>query len=277
MFQYALGRRIASEKKTSLMLDLTWFNGQVDRQFQLSQFKINATFANENETSRITNRFTNKILKKIANKYQHPVFDKIKPIFLEANTGQFSQRVFLCPKTCLLIGYWQSEKYFNTISDELRKEFVLVKELSSGSKKLYEQILLDPNSVSVHIRRGDYIAQSMGHHLCSMDYYERAIDYLFQRHTEAKFYVFSDDIEWARANFIAQPNTVFIEPSENRLDAEELILMSCCHHHINANSSFSWWGAWLGEKEDSIVIVPNRWFVDRPFPEDRVPARWKRL
>lgn len=277
MFQYALGRRVSIENESQLKLDLSWFESQEKRQYQLSDFNIKAEIASSEDVLMITSSPEHRLLNKLSRITNLKIPSRLKIVWEEDNSGVFSDDVLSCPDTCILIGYWQSEKYFKPIEDILRCDFTLNVKMSDNDSALCSLISEEKNSVSLHVRRGDYVTESVDHFLCPIDYYRKAINYFEQYIIEPKFFIFSDDIEWAKGNLIGYENMVFIEPSFQRNDAVEMIMMSKCHHHVNANSSFSWWGAWIGERNDSIVIVPDHWFTNRPFPEDRVPKRWIRL
>jgi hypothetical protein len=142
-----------------------------------------------------------------------------------------------------LYGYFQSEKYFADFADEVRKEFTFKKKVEA----------LSTNTVSVHVRRGDYLNLSDHHPVCSLDYYKRAMN---EFPKDCRFLIFSDDKQWCQDNFTKES----CEVSLNTDPLEDLQLMSLCDHHIMANSSFSWWGAWLGGNKGKKVVAPKKWF-----------------
>ena len=155
-------------------------------------------------------------------------------------------------------GYFQSEKYFFPIKSYIGEVFIFKQKPCSLKEK----------TVSIHVRRGDYVRKQMYHPLCSMNYYERAMS-LF---TDVKFLVFSDDIEWCKQNFKGN-QFVF---SEGNSEGEDIALMSMCDHNIIANSSFSWWGAYLNKNKSKKVIVPKNWFGPAlgHGPIDLIPKEW---
>lgn len=157
-----------------------------------------------------------------------------------------------------LHGYFQSEKYFKQYEEDIRREFSFKNEID-----------YDPNAVSIHVRRGDYCNLSKIHPPCGMDYYEAAMDKL----PSNNYIVFSDDIEWCKQRFVGNKFTF----SEHRSAEEDLFLMSKCRGNIIANSSFSWWAAWLSDNRD--VIAPKKWFgSEAPHdPKDLVPERWTQI
>jgi hypothetical protein len=167
-----------------------------------------------------------------------------------------------------LYGYWQSEKYFRDIRDDIRRIFI---------PHQAEFVGVGIDSVAVHVRRDDYLVSPHKefHGLLPMSYYESAMNYIRERVTNPTFFIFSEDVEWARQNFIAS-DAILVPRGQ---EARDIYLMSRCQHAIVANSSFSWWGAFLGDwQTDRIVIAPNRWFQDeRTDGSDIVPDRWLRL
>ncbi len=176
------------------------------------------------------------------------------------------------------VGYWQSEKYFQDVADDIRHIFCfdhlsLNPATSAALKCMSEQV-----AVSVHIRRGDYylpcnVATYGG--LCTVEYYENAIRYVKERYPQAVFYVFSDDLDWVRENIPSAVKMVFVDWNRGKDSWQDMFLMSKCHHNILANSSFSWWGAWLNTHPEKLVIAPERW-ANCPAP-DALPDGWVRI
>jgi len=277
LFQYATGKGLSLDKNVPLLLDLGWFDSQVKRKYQLDLLNISANIAHNYEVEKIKNNKSNNVIESIERKSGIKIPWITRSVFIEKNSGYFDKDLFSCPKNCYISGYWQCEKYFMHIKDVLQKEFSLIQDFSDKTRSISIQMQSDTNSVSVHVRRGDYVNEGVGHYVNTMDYYQRAINFLQDHSVKPKLYVSSDDLSWTRENLYFYPDVTFIDSDICRNDVEELLLMTYCHHHINANSSFSWWGAWLNEQPDSIVTVPNKWFTDRPFPKDRIPSRWIRI
>jgi len=176
-------------------------------------------------------------------------------------------------------GYWQSEKYFSSIRNQLLTELIPASELSSESQLIYDDIK-NHNAVSLHIRRGDYINETNQsiYHTCSLDYYSKSIDLILSKVTQPKFYIFSDDFEWVKSNLNINQQIQFIEHNKGKNSYQDLILMSKCKHNIIANSSFSWWGAWLNQHENKIVIAPEKWFKSNSKKtQDLIPSTWIQL
>jgi hypothetical protein len=158
----------------------------------------------------------------------------------------------------------------------VRKEFTLKEPLSAISQEYTNKILDTKNAVSIHIRRGDYVlntSTNKHHGVCNLDYYEAAVEYIREKIESLTFFIFSDDIAWVKEN-LKLDNAVFVSSPEIK-DYEELILMSKCKHNIIANSSFSWWGAWLNQNPDKIVIAPRQWTTKKTADElDILPKSW---
>jgi hypothetical protein len=196
------------------------------------------------------------------------------PIFRES--WGFDPKVYTAPKGSLFDGYWQTEKYFD--DSLVRSDF----KLSTTDWKSIDAIMkAGEKSAFIHVRRGDYlISPHKEYHgdLMETEYYSLAIDYVRERVSDCKFFIFSDDPEWCRMRF---PEFAVMEPKIRGAEAEDLALMAICEHAIIANSSFSWFGAWLAPFEGHrkrIVIAPKRWFVGGPKnTQDVVPERWIRL
>lgn len=279
LFQFALGRYLALRKRVPLMVDLAWFEKQDLRKFELDKFNLKFEIASDNEVYSTRYLINNRLLRKVFTIIQGHLPYYRRRYIKEQQFGIYDSNILLCPRNCYLSGYWQSEKYFAEISSLLRQEFT-PKFMLSAVYKYWQQRVSEDNSVSIHIRRGDYVNNSRTndvHGVCSLEYYLRAIKLMHSKVQAPTFFVFSDDLDWAKRNLSNCANLEYVKVDSANRDQEELLLMSACSHHIIANSSYSWWGAWLGEKEKSIVIAPDRWFSTKPFPQDTIPNRWIKL
>jgi hypothetical protein len=183
------------------------------------------------------------------------------------------------PSQCYLTGYWQSEKYFSSVEAEIRKDFTFNKPLIDRNLELSAK-MATCGSISLHIRRGDYVSDAQTSAIlgvCPLDYYRNAVAYVADRVANPQFFVFSDDIEWARENLGLDHPSEYIDHNRGAESYCDMQLMSKCRHHIIANSSFSWWGAWLNPHADKIVVAPKRWFAGSLDSTDLVPQTWTRL
>jgi hypothetical protein len=179
------------------------------------------------------------------------------------------------------IGGWHSEKYFKSIEDEIKNTFKFPKVVDSPEyNEWFAKINGDDNSVSLHIRRGDFIVVGKNGQMpfagvCTTEYYKKAIDYIRQRVANPNFYVFSDDIKWCMETF-GTDGMNYVTCNSGINSWRDMSLMSLCRHHINANSTFSWWAAWLSPHKDGITIRPKYFQKDKET-KDFYPDRWIEL
>lgn len=181
--------------------------------------------------------------------------------FYEENLN-FNKEV-LKMNNAMMIGYFQTEKYFNDkkTKNHLKKVFVLKDEYITPKYLDIQRKIINTNSVAIHIRRTDYLQakNAIIHNICTEKYYERAISYIKENVSDPTFYVFSDDKEYIKEKYGNLDNFVVIDEKYELQDIQEFFLMSSCKHFIIANSTYSWWSSWLGEKEDSIILAPEVW------------------
>jgi hypothetical protein len=178
-----------------------------------------------------------------------------------------------------LHGYWQSDRYFSDIADQVREEFRFQQPWDEEDLAVRARMRQQP-SASLHVRRGDYTSpKNQGVYVQSdINYYRSAISYLRERVPNVRFFAFSDDPDWVAANLLPTFGAVDIVRHNTGIrSANDMRLMSEADHQITANSSFSWWGAWLNENQEKIVIAPKLWFSDGRNDSDLVPTSWKRL
>lgn len=176
-------------------------------------------------------------------------------------------------------GFYQSERYFTEVEDEVRKTFSFnTKNASATTFAMLLQIDEDENAVSIHVRRGDYLDAKTWENcgcICQMPYYRNAIDEMQKRIKNPHYYVFSDDMEWVKEN-LKLPYTDYIDWNHGSDSWQDMMLMSHCKHHIICNSSFSWWGAWLNPRKDKIVLMPELWFKNNDNPYI-YPEKWIKI
>ena len=270
MFQYALGRRLSLERNDSLKLDSSWLQRQEKRKLELDQFNIAADLTLPKYYYNFPPFSQNPTIKFLYDKYE-----EILPLYLrislkEARVGEFDHRVIKAKRLKYLEGYWQSEKYFETIKDQIRADFTLKHPLSSQDQALSEEMSANPNAVSVHIRREDYVSDFRiikTQLVCTPDYYTETMNFMKDKLGKGVvYYVFSDDPEWCRTE-MEYPSDFRIVSDLKRSASHELIMMSCCRNAIMANSSFSWWGAWLGKGPKETIIYPKKWFTSLITPD----------
>ncbi len=273
MFQYALGRHLAEKTKAELKLDSDGLaranvTGDIYRPLAITAFKIQNTIATNDEVRRL--------------KYPYGLLSKLWRGFrfriLKQTNITFKPAVLNWAGDLYLDGYWQSPRYFDDIRDILLEEFQLTAPLSPAAAAFSAQVK-STEAVSIHVRRGDYVKnprvlKEFG--ICSPEYYKAAIAHIKSQVANPTFFVFSDDIAWVKENLPVGDRAVFVE-GRGITDVEELTLMSQCQHNIIANSSFSWWGAWLNQHPHKIVVAPTPWFETQPYDTDLIPPTWTQL
>lgn len=272
MFQYAFGRKLSIAKKFELKLDKTGYDRNRYRSYGLGIFKLQSDFATDNEIKNL--------------KYPYDLVSKgwrwfkFKILRLQY-IGWFPKMLDVKDKS-YLDGFWQSYKYFDDIRDTLIKDFSLKIPLEETHLEIVEKIS-SVNSVSLSVRRTDYLLPAnfkmMG--VCSENYYQKAIELIESKVENPNFFIFTDDVDWVKNNIkINHPVTYISELSKDKplTDYQELILASKCQHNIIANSSFSWWGAWLNTNPDKIVIAPDKWFNNDSIKiDDIIPPTWTKI
>jgi hypothetical protein len=282
MFQYAMGRSLAEKNQTEFKMDITGYKNQkgiTPRKYALQIFNVQESFIDDINIDFLVKFFRSYKIGKILLKLYNFLPIKSRYYIVEPHYHFFSQ-IFNVSKECYLDGYWQSEKYFKDIENIVRKEFTLKKELQVRLNADLLKIIEMTDSVSVHIRRSDYItnkAANQTHGVCSVEYYDRAIEKIVKGFSNPHFFIFSDDIDWVKNNLKFNYPVTYVSDG-NYKDYEELIIMSYCKHNIIANSSFSWWGAWLNKNKEKRVVAPVNWFVDKSYnAKDLILENWIKL
>jgi len=278
MFQYAAGRRLAAIHHTVLKLDISDFKDYKLHDYGLSVFGIKELFATPEEIRLFKEPESNSFTRNLKKFLRRP--SKLGITHIREKQYHLNPEILTMPDSVYLDGYWQSEKYFSDIADIIRNEFTVTSPQTDKNMALAQQIA-SCESVSLHVRRGDYITDEKTntiHGTCDLDYYARCVKRLAQAVHHPCFFIFSDDPDWAEKNLKISHPVTFIGHNGPKKNYEDLRLMSQCKHHIIANSSFSWWGAWLGRHQDMIVYAPKRWFNSPSFnTQDLLPETWTRI
>lgn len=253
LFQYCFGRSVARARNEELLFEKRddMANGTSVFPYSLDAFNTTLTFTHASG-----------------------------PQYYEHTAVTYDPGVYTAPKGTHFLGYWQTEKYFDSL---VRADLSLRNPVSTQTQRTADKILATPNSVFIHVRRADYLTPEVAPWMGSvtMDYYERAVQTLCARVAGATFFIFSDDPEWCRQHFsFGRSLPTIIQPGRAH---EDLFLMSLCKHAVLANSSFGWWGAWLGDYLGKVVVAPYRWFGDiksqkyNPATADIIPERWIKI
>jgi len=279
MFQYAAGRAASLALGCPLLLDLRGFRSyKLHNGFEIDRvFCAPINLVAEDDVRHLLGWRAYDLPLRILRRVESSLL-RGKNLVIEPHFnywGGFSK----VKKPSYLMGYWQSEKYFADYEEVIRSDFSFKGSLESENLKISTHIQ-SSNSVSLHVRRGDYVTHASTSKIlntCSVDYYQHAIQYIAERVKSPYFYIFSDNIQWVRENINIPFPAEYIDRNHGSNSFIDMQLMSICKHHIIANSSFSWWGAWLSRNKDQIVIAPHKWFRNGLNDSDLIPQRWIRL
>lgn len=280
MFQYAIARALSEHYQSTFLLDRSWFDlPQIEttpRPYQLGFLKIQ-------EVAQTTVGFP-----KRPNKLKRLIqqFLSFGPIvYYQQNAFEFDAELLnldgLGKRNLFLFGYWQAFPYLEPIKMILQQEFKTQQSISDHYQSYLKHIGTS-ESVMLHIRRGDYInspSAAKFHGALALSYYQQAIEELLLNKPNAHFFIFSDDLPWAKEALPKDLQITFVENALQADDAaQELQLMYACKHHIIANSSLSWWGAWLKQDCGGFVFAPNRWISDSSLDlSNLLPAHWQKI
>ena len=272
MFSYAFAKAMES-RGNRVKIDISGYKTYKLHEYQLDKFNIDLPVSTESENNSLFGKtFFNKIMRRIGLDFSKRI--KEKNLFFKKNFLEVTNETYF-------EGYFQSEKYFKDIRNIIRTQFSIKPSISSYTNDL-KKIIIDSNaSCSLHIRRGDYVdAKNISTHgICGSEYYENAVKYLEKKFGVLNYFIFSDDLEWCKNN-LKLDNAVFVDSKEKRIAHEDIYLMSLCNHNVIANSSFSWWGAWLNSNKDKVVIAPKAWFSNGELQKqtkDIIPNSWIKL
>ena len=279
MFQYAVGRAFSLERGVPLRLDTQDFEGYaLHNGFELERiFNIDAKLASGSDLRKVLgwrafSPVRRRLFRKQLARFRGP------SLFVDNLTGQRPQ-VSAMPDMSYLMGNWQSEKNFKHAEDTIRSDFSFKTPLTGRNAEV-TALIKNSLAVSLHVRRGDIAANPTAfavHGLCSLDYYRCAVEYVTAHVADPEFFIFSDDMPWVRENLHVEYPCHYIEHNKGPESYNDMRLMSLCRHHIIANSSFSWWGAWLDPRGDKIVVAPDRWFAAEFDSSDIIPSTWIRM
>ncbi|MDB5248664.1 MAG: alpha,2-fucosyltransferase [Segetibacter sp.] len=299
MFQYAAGKSLALHKNVPFKVEVHSYKRYKERKYELDTFfAIETEKATEEEIRKYQLKQPVKILwNSIFSRNKIPLYslayeqDQLKRMVLklsEVITPSAKKKVYLepeyhfndsffkTPDEVFLIGYFMSWKYFEKFEKEIRRDFTVRPELVSHLHQI-ESELRQNNSVSIHIRRGDFTSKKNIeiHGIISMEFYRNAIAEISSRSPSPHLYVFSDDIAWVKENLQTQFPITFVSNEVTKTAVEDFYLMSVCKHNIIANSTFSWWAAYLNNNPGKIVVAPKKWYNSSTYNyKDVYPRRW---
>ena len=272
LFQYAVGRAVALRTGAELLLDTRQYTASNPFQYDLEHFAIEARVATDAELPPAKTR-----------PLSYAWWRKFgrSPHFIREQGLAYNERIETIDAGCYLHGYFQSQRYFDDIAPKLWSDLSFREAISGDNARMGERIQSGA-SVSMHIRRGDYItnakAQSV-HGSTDIAYYKRALEAVrSQSGQDPVVYLFSNDPDWVRDNMKLDAEMVPVVINDGKTAHEDLRLMSFCDHNIIANSTFSWWGAWLNPSHGKIVVAPAQWFADPKLSNpDITPPGWLKI
>jgi len=262
MFQYAVGRALSLALNVPLFLDLRDFSGYALHQgFELERvFSCSVRSADHEDIDHVLGWRSSRIMHRMLLKPQLAWLRGSR--FLLEPHFHFWDALRSAPSQCYIRGYWQSERYFANVANTIRQDFTFRLPGEGDNLELAQQIA-SVNAVSIHIRRGDYVNNPKvvaTHGVLSQDYYQAAIAYVTSRVRDPYFFIFSDDMDWVKTRVQIEHPCRYISHNQGMESYNDMRLMSLCAHNIIANSTFSWWGAWLNTNPGKLVIAPARWF-----------------
>lgn len=276
LFQYAFGRYLENILKCEVFFDIQTNKKSVDftnRELGITSFNINIKLAT-NSQLKIVKHFKKGMINRINRKITQILPFIYKSYFVEFGMHNKIKNKFI-KRNCYYDGYWQNFNYLKPIQDILQKEIKIKSNISEEFQNILNKIEMS-NAISIHIRRGDYISikkNRQKYMSCSLEYYNNAIDFFIKENSESIFYIFSDDIPWAKNNFCGS-HFSFI--NENKAH-QDLYLMSRCKSNIIANSTFSWWAAWINPNKNKIVVAPKYWYIKNNLTSELIPESWVRM
>lgn len=276
LFQYAAGLSLAHHHRTTVKVDISELNQQdadigTYRAFDLEQLRLPPQIASLKEIA---------VVKPFG--FQR-LFDKLRSAHKRREYSEtdfcFDTHFFEAGNTVYLKGYRQSEKYFQPIADIIREGFQFREEVIA-SVVVFGATLPTYNSVAIHIRRGDYNKPQVQDYHGVMDaaYYQQAIDMMEAHYSDARFYIFTDDAAWVQQTLHFQSPVQLVSGNISQTHFHDMYLISQCRHQVIANSTFSWWAAWLNNYQQKTVIAPRRWFNNAPHDtKDLLPTSWIKI
>jgi hypothetical protein len=267
IFQWAAGTTLAKMLDTDLRFDMSFFKKRYARPYQMDIFEnIELQPSNDIRTGLYWS------LRKVKN------FKSFLGLNIyHEKMSCFDEDFKKIQDNIFVEGFFQSERYFDP---QLVLDLLKFKNPPQGLNHELSQAMQAENSVSLHVRRGDYVKKAHNKKVfneLTSEHFKKACEIIFEKVPNPRFYVFSDDPTWTKEN-IPMENAVYISHNEGAHSWEDLRLMSLCKHNIIANSSFSWWGAYLNKNPEKVVIAPKVWFLDPAFTNENIcPPAWLRL
>ncbi len=277
MFQYAFGLYLAKKHQTELALDLGAYRTGPQHGYMLDRFRIAAEPLSDSWARRIPRRYRLEdsrvggpgLVGRLPDWLRPNVMRRVK----ERRFG-FDEKYLKTPDDSYLVGYWQSEKYFPGLRDALLEQFVPVDTLSKASQRVIER-MRSTSSIALHIRRGDYLTNPAAagvYEQLSLDYYRECLDRFAMRHQGVEVFVYSNDLAWCQRHLQFPFPTHFVDHVVPSDAYEDLLMMSQAMGNVIANSTFSWWSAYLNDRPDRVTFAPSRWFRPGTLDGSHLPC-----
>jgi len=269
LFQYASGRALSLKFNTQLKLDIRFFEQPKYRKdFRLAKFNLPFQIAEESEYKKLCNLPGNKMIRRLKRMgIKFPPYYRNTHLIEDDIIKLVENKSSVLPSDFYIEGWLANEKYFKNYRQVLIDELNMDHAMSAENLNLREGIK-SANAVSVHVRRGDYLTNSYFSNL-TRDYYQQAFRWVYENINKPVFYFFSDDIDWVKKEYAFVDEAIFVQGNSLREGTfathsaiDDLMLMRSCKHNIIANSTFSWWAAWLNTYAEKKVLFPARWFND---------------
>ena len=271
MYQYAFAKAYGIRHKLPVVLDMDPIRHAVNRPYALQHFAVDTRIRDHSRGA--VNQFKNLFF------YMSLL---IRGKYVLERQGGFRKNLLEKRRESVYFdGYWQSFRYFEAIRSQLLHDFALKEPLSTVSKQWAAQIQAQHDAIFIHVRRGDYVTVAKNRAMflaLPISYYQEAVQHIVAKHPQAVVFVFSNDMAWVKENLHFTTDTYYVEGNDEEHGYEDMYLMSLCRHHVIANSSFSWWGAWLS-RQDGMTIAPSRTSVDTQQPDtsDFYPSDWEKI
>lgn len=281
MFQFACALALSKKFNTEITMDFSWFEevkthiNVTPREFEMNVFNLDYQMATLEDLSKVIKTDKRLLLEKfLGNILKINKFKSLKNRYLQKFAHEYDKKVFESDEYLLYEGYFQNEKYFKHLRKELLEMYQIKSEIDEQNQRVLDEIK-SKNSISLHVRRGDYLTLDGAkrcHGVCPLKYYQKAVKYIAKKVTDPHFYIFSDDIPWVIENLKPEYPYTVVDFNSNK-GFLDMNLMKNCKHNIIANSSFSWWGAWLNENPSKIVIAPKKWLCEKQ-KDSIIPKNW---
>lgn len=298
MFKYAAGKSLALHCNVPFKVDVSSYEGYDLRRYELEDFfELEVEKASKAEVlpylishpvKKVFNKFRSKKIRLLGLNYEEPwmprlilqgydrLFPPHKQLMFNEPQFHYSSNFFKAKGNNYLNGYWMSWKYFKPFEEEIKKDFTVKRALVQHLDTTANDIK-SCNSVSLHIRRGDFATAKNAslHGLIPIEFYHQAIDILSKKWSNIRLYIFSDDIRWVKENLKTNLPVTYVSNELTHAAIEDFYLMTLCRHNIIANSTFSWWAAYLNSNPEKNVIAPRKWYNKSPYNyKDVYPLDW---